>query len=238
MKYCISCGASLPDETAYCIKCGAPQPGAKHAAQAPAQPAPAVQQQYYTPRQAPTPQAWIQCRHCNAMLPISPTVPCYQCPVCGNPLSAAPNTQPRWAVGHVISIISILAVFIGEFLPFLTISVLGISNSVQIWSETFAVTAFITTFLLSCSLLLTAFDKNSKGKFAFVSALLILLLIYDNYSSNQTRLSNVDAGLEEWGLGKINASGMLQPGFGLYLMIIGCLGMIAGAIALHMRRRN
>lgn len=238
MKYCSNCGASLPDETAYCIQCGAPQAVTKQPEQGPVQPSPAVQPQYYPPTQAPAPQAWVQCRNCNAMIPVSPAVPCYQCPVCGHSLAAGSNTQSRWTAGHIISIVSMIAVFVGEFLPFLTVSALGISYSVQVWSEKFLATAFFISFLLGCSFLLVAFDKNSKGKFAFVSALIILYLIYEDYSSNQARLSSVDTGLEEWGLGKIDASGMLQPGVGLYIMVIGCLGMIAGAIALHMRHKD
>lgn len=238
MKYCSHCGTSLPDETAYCIQCGAPQPVARQSEQVQPQPAPAVQQQYYAPQQTPAPQMWYQCRNCSAVIPHDGTTRLYNCPVCGRSLAAAPKSQPRWAAGHIISIVSMIAVFAGEFLPFLTVSALGFSYSVQVWSEKFLGTAFFITFLLACSFLLVAFDKNSKGKFAFVSALIILYLIYTDYSSNQARLSNVDAGLEEWGLGKIDASGMLQPGVGLYIMVIGCLGMIAGAIALHMRHQD
>lgn len=234
MKYCITCGTVLSDETEYCAHCGSPQSVAKQSEQGQVQSPPIGQPQIYSPAQAPTPSAWFQCRNCNSMIPVFPAVPCHQCPVCGCSLTSDSNTQSRWTAGHIISIISILAVFIGEFLPFLTISILGFSDSVQVWSSKFAGTAFLTTFLLGCCLLLVAFNKKSKGKLSFVSALIILVLIYGNYSGNQARLTDVDAG---WGIGKIDASGMLQPGFGLYLMVVGCLGMIAGTIALHMRRK-
>lgn len=234
MKYCFNCGNPLSDEMVYCTQCGVPQPVAQQPELGKVQPTPVVQMQYYPPM-PPTQQAWIQCRNCNSMIPLSPTVPCYQCPVCGNSLTVAPNTQTRWTVGHIICIISIMVVFIGEFLPFMTISVLGFSNSVQIWSSKFSGTAFVTTFLLGCSLLLITFDKKSKGRLSFVSALIILFIIYGNYSGNQSRLTDADAG---WGIGKIDASGMLQPGFGLYLMVLGCLGMIAGTITLHMKHRK
>lgn len=235
MKYCSKCGASVPDDVSFCIKCGTQlsEPIQKPPIQSQSVNRTPQQQYYASPQPVPVPQAWIQCRHCNAMIPLSGSQVISNCPICGNSMAVTAKKPTKWTGGRIAAIASIFVAFAGQFMPFLSFSVLGTTYSVQIWSEKFVGTAFIITFLLGCSILLVAFDRNSKGKFAFVSALIILYLLYDNYTSNQARLSDFDSGV-----GNMDLSGLLHPGAGLFLILIGCIGMIASCIAMHVNHQG
>ena len=235
MKYCSRCGESLPDNVFFCTKCGAQQMSQSQPlqGQATTNTMSSGQPQYNTNSQSiPIPQAWIQCRNCNAMIPLAGQSTLYNCPVCGSSLAVPERKPNKWTVGRIILVASILLAFTGQFLPFLSFSFLGTTYSFPIWSEKFMGTAIIITFLLACCLLL-AFVDSSKGTFACISSLIILFLLYKDYSYNQERLSDFDSGI-----GNMDLSGLLHPGTGLFLILIGCVGMIAACIAMHVNHQN
>lgn len=87
--------------------------------------------------------------------------------------------------------------------------------------------AIIIAGILFISLVVTIGSNKTKGVGATIGALLILADIFLNYTSNQERLTNLDTGL-----GVMDLSGLLSPGPGFYLMVIGCVGMIISCIVM------
>lgn len=230
MKYCQKCGAFLPDDAQFCADCGNSvsgsfsQPTTYQPQPVRTQPVPS--QQPYPQQYSSSPQAWLQCRSCNAMIPYSPQTPVYNCPVCGRPLSGRAE-KSFWSVGRILMLLSIFLTLAGTFLPFFSYSVLGMEYNIHLWSEKFMSSAIIIAGILFISLVVTIGSNKTKGVGATIGALLILADIFLNYTSNQERLTNLDTGL-----GVMDLSGLLSPGPGFYLMVIGCVGMIISCIVM------
>lgn len=236
MKYCSQCGATLQDDATFCSNCGAtqsPQMPLVQEQETQIIPTPPQIQYHMVRISNPTPQAWFQCRNCSSMIPLTRQVPVYNCPVCGESLTQSEKKPSMWTLGRTIAFVSILMAFIGEFLPFLSINFLGSTYSVQIWSEKFEASAILITLLLGCSVLPIILSRKSDGTAAFLAAIIILLIVYVDYTHNQGKLAEYDSGI-----GNMDFSGMLHPGAGFVLILIGCIGMIASCIVMHAEQKE
>ena len=214
MAFCNKCGNAIPDGEQFCPNC-------KQAM---------VNEQTV---QATAPQtAWYQCKKCGAMIPIQGTMPIQNCPMCGEPPKIKEKANSAWAIGRIVAIASILLTFVASFLPFFTFNVLGTRYSISLWSDKFIEDAIILAGLLAIGLVLVCAYKKTKGRLAAINAILILAGIYIEFTSNQESLAeHLDTSCE-------SISGLLNPGIGLYLMALGCIGIIVASFIMHIEPKE
>jgi len=218
MAICNYCGQEIPDGAQVCPNCGQAL-GVT----------PNIQATEMRPVQTMAPQGvWYNCKKCGAMIPGQVGSPIYNCPMCGQALQSKEKSNTAWTVGRIISIASILLTFVASFLPFFTCKVLGVNFNISLWSDKFIMDAIIYSVLLAIGFLFVCGHKKTKGRVAAICSIFILAGIYLDYSMNQERLANYHTSS-----GYRDLSGLLNPGVGLYLMVLGCIGIIVASFVMH-----
>lgn len=210
---CPVCGAELPNGALYCENCHT---------------------RFASPINAipPTANVSYRCNRCGRRFPSSQGVPSF-CPDCGNALTAGRPQQSdkKWTPGHFIALGGLLLTFIGTFCPFFTISILGFSRNVVLWDSNMRTDAYILSALLAITLLLWIFLTKGIGGCMIISGALSVGFAIAEFFFNRNKLTDVDGG-DFWGT--MDLSGMLNPGIGFYLIVIGGAAVIvSGFLLMH-----
>jgi len=152
------------------------------------------------------------------MIPFNPQVNQVYCPTCGKPMS---GVDKRWSAGKIIALACLLLTIAASFLPFFTYSALGYTVNINLWSENFIVLAIFGMIFVVCGLYEVAKDSPKLSKDIRIIGVVILADIIFQFFYNRNRLQSVDTGF-----GTFDLSNLLNPGFGFYLIVISCIGMI------------
>ena len=165
------------------------------------------------------------------------------CPGCGYPIARTEsytedrsvmekNTERYYMAGHLIAVTSCILAGAATFLPFFTYHILGSEGSVNLWHQSFIGLTIIGFVLLLAELLELSLNKKSVARDTIILGILFIADISLQYVYNSKRLSNF-----ETSFGKMDLSGLLQPGAGFYLIVLASIGMIIAGIVLSMGKK-
>ncbi|GEM_PF-4415728 len=132
-------------------------------------------------------------------------------------------------IAKIVAFSSMCLAVLATFLPFFSISVLGYVQTISLWDKNFIVLTIIGMIFLAVELGEVIKNTKNVGRDSIIIGALILLELVFQYAYNRNRLTNIDTGY-----GSFDASHLLQPGVGLYLLAISGIGLIvAGILYLH-----
>ena len=166
------------------------------------------------------------------------------CPGCGFPIARADhnaeerqgmgnNTEKYYMLGHLVAVISCIVAAISTFLPFFTYHILGNEGSINLWHKSFIGLTIIGFILLAAELLELSLNKKSVARDTIILGILFIADISLQYAYNSKRLSNF-----ETSFGKMDLSGVLQPGMGFYMIVIAGIGMIVAGVIMKMNNNS
>ena len=216
---CPVCGADLPSGALFCTNCRT-----RFASPVNEVPIP------------PSSTMSYKCNRCGRLFPLAQGVPMF-CPDCGNQLIAGKTAKPdkKWTPGRFLALGGILLAFVATFCPFFTLSFFGFSENVVLWDSNMKTDAIILCAILAASLILVLLRPKDLGGCMILFGALCIAGALLEFFYNRNKLSNVDGG-DFWG--EMNLSGMLNPGIGFYLIVLGGIAIIISGFLIRHEIKN